>query len=122
MIFTLLKEKKTKLKKLYMADNDVTDDACDIMAETLQVNSTLEDLDVHGNKISKEAIQLILNSLRHNNTLKILNIPSSYSEDDNEQILQLCNIVNEERKHCRCQEKLNVTGFVKTYYLHTIYT
>ena len=107
MIFTLLKE-KTKLKELYMANNDVTDDACDVIAETLQVNSTLQYLNIHGNKISKEAIRLILNSLRHNNTLTQLNIPSGYSEDDKKQMLQLCDIVNEERKRRWCQAKLNV--------------
>ena len=107
MIFTLLKE-KTKLKELFMADNDVTDDACDVIAETLQVNSTLEWLNIHGNKISKEAIRLILNSLRHNNTLTQLNIPSGYSEDDKKQMLQLRDIVNEERKRHECQAKLNV--------------
>ena len=86
MIFTALKEKKTKLKKLSMADNDVTDDACDVIAETLQVNSTLEYLNIHGNKISKEALQLILNSLRHNNTLTELRLPSNYSGSDEKQV------------------------------------
>ena len=96
LIFTLLKEKMTKLKELDMANNDVTDDACDVIAETLQVNSTLEDLNIHGNEISKEAILRIINSLRHNNTLTQLNIPRDYSEGDKKQILQLCDIVNEE--------------------------
>ena len=91
-----------------MSDNDVTNDACDVIAETLQVNSTLEYLNIHGNKISKEAIRLILNSLRHNNTLTQLNIPSGYSEDDKKQMLQLRDIVNEERERRGCQAKLNV--------------
>ena len=108
MIFTLLKEKKTKLKRLLMADNDVTDDACDVIAETLQVNSTLEYLNIHGNKISKEALQLILNSLRHNNTLTDLHLPKEHSEGDKKQILALGDIVNEERKRRGCQAKLNV--------------
>ena len=108
MIFTALKEKKTKLKKLGMADNDVTDDACDVIAETLQVNSTLEYLSIHGNKISKEALQLILTSLRHNNTLTKLLVPSNYSEGDKKQILALWDIVNDERKCHGCQAKLNV--------------
>ena len=108
MIFTLLKEKNTKLKKLYMADNDVTDDVCDVIAETLQVNSTLEYLDICNNKISKEASELILHCLRHNNTLAQLRLPN-YSEDDYKQILTLQDIVNEERKHSECQVKLNVT-------------
>ena len=107
LIFTLLKDKMTKLKKLDMADNDVTDNACDVIAETLQVNSTLEYLNIHGNEISKEAILLIINSLRHNNTLTQLNIPGDYSESD-KQVLQLCDIVNEERKRRECQAKLNV--------------
>ena len=105
MIFTALKEKKTKLKKLSMADNDVTDDACDVIAETLKVNSTLEYLNIHGNKISKEALQLILNSLRHNNTLTEL---CNYSGSDKKQVLALQDIVNEERKCRGCQAKLNV--------------
>ena len=108
VIFTLLKEKKTKLKQLIMADNDVTDDACDVIAKTLQVNSTLEWLNIHGNKISKEAIQLILNSLRYNNTLRILLIPSGHSEDDRKQMLQLYDTVIEERKRRGCQVRLNV--------------
>ena len=108
MIFTVLKEKKTKLKRLGMADNDVTDDACDVIAETLQVNSTLECLNIHGNKISKEALQVILDSLRLNNTLNDLRLPSNYSEDVKQQILTLQDIVNEERKRRGCQAKLNV--------------
>ena len=108
MIFTALKEKKTKLKRLSMADNDVTDEACDVIAETLQVNSTLEFLNIHGNKISKEALQLILNSLRHNNTLTELRLPSNYSGSDEKQVLALQDIVNEERKRRGCQAKLNV--------------
>ena len=108
MIFTALKEKKTKLKVLGMADNDVTDDACDVIAETLQINSTLEYLNIHGNKISKEALQFIVMSLRQNNTLTELLVPSNYSEGDNKQILALRDIVNEERKRRGCQAKLNV--------------
>ena len=108
MIFTALKEKKTKLKRLGMAANDVTDDACDVIAETLQVNSTLEYLNIRGNKISKEALQLILTSLRHNNTLTELLVPSNYSEGDNKRILALRDIVDDERKRRGCQEKLNV--------------
>ena len=108
MIFTLLKEKKTKLMGLFMADNDVTDVACDVIAETLQVNSTLEYLSIYGNKISKEALQLILNSLRHNNTLTSLQLPKEHSEGDKKQILALGDIVNEERKRRGCRAKLNV--------------
>ena len=108
MIFTALKEKKTKLKKLIMANDYVTDDDCDVIAETLQVNSTLEELNIHGDNISKEALQLILNSLRHNNTLIKLLVPSNYYDSDKKQVLALQDIVNEERKRRGCQAKLNV--------------
>ena len=108
MIFTLLKEKKTKLKGLGIAENDVTDVACDVLAESLQVNSTLAHLSIYGNKISKEALQLILNSLRHNNTLTDLRLPEEHSEGDKKQILAHGDIVNEERKRRGCQAKLNV--------------
>ena len=108
MIFTVLKEKNTKLKELCLADNFITDDACYVIAETLQVNSRLEYLDIYRNKISKEGSQLILNSLKFNNTLRTLDT-DNYSENDNKQILALQDIVNEERKHRGCQVKLNVT-------------
>ena len=109
MIFTILKEKDTKLKELCIADNVITDDACYVIAETLQVNSRLEYLDIYRNNISKEASQLILNSLKFNNTLRTLDLSDNYSEDDKKQILALQDIVNEERKHRGCQLKLNVT-------------
>ena len=102
-IFSLLKE--TKLKVLAMADNDVTDEAHDTIAKTLQVNTTLEHLNIHGNKISKEASQIILDHLRHNNTLTNLFLPSKYSEYDNKQILKL---LDEERKCHGHYTKLNV--------------
>ena len=108
MIFTLLKEKKTKLKELDMCSNDFTDDVCEVIAETLQVNSTLEYLYIHRSKISKETSLLILNSLRHNNTLTKLNLPR-YSKDAKNQILTLQDIFNEERRHRECQVNLNVT-------------
>ena len=108
MIFTTLKENKTKLKKLCMYDNDVTDDACDIIAATLQINSTLEQLYIHGNKISKEASQIILNSLKHNSTLNTLLLPGFYSEYDRKYLLSLQHFINEERKCHGCQVKLSV--------------
>ena len=108
MIFTLLKEKKTKLKKLEMADNDITDNVCNVIAETLQVNSTLEYLNIYGNKISAESSQLILNSLRNNNTLTVLNLPDDYSRDDNKQITTLRDSINEERRDRGCQVNLSI--------------
>ena len=119
-IFTLLKEKMTKLKVLIMAYNDINDDACDVLAETLQVNSTLWYLNIHGNKISKETIQFMINSLRYNNTVTKLHIPGDYSENDKKQILSLEYVVNEERKHCGCQAKLNCKIWLLVKFSYTV--
>ena len=108
IIFTLLKEKKMKLKELSMADNNITDDACGIIAETLQINSTVEWLNIHGNNISKEASQLILNSLRNNNTLIELFLPNNFSEGDKTQVLALLDNLNKERKLLRRPAHLNI--------------
>ena len=108
MIFTLLKEKQTKLKVLVMGNNDITDDVCDVIAKSLQVNSTIELLNIYGNNISKEASQLIIESLRYNNALTSLILPD-YSENDRKQILTIQNTVNELRKCRGCQVKLTVT-------------
>ena len=107
-IFTILKERKTKLKWLDMAGNAVTDNACNIIAEALQVNTTLKYLNIHGNKISKEAAQLILNSLQYNNVLEDLMLPDSYNEDVEQHMLTFQNFVNEERKKFGYQVLLNV--------------
>ena len=91
-----------------MANHHITDDAADVIAEALQVNTTLEYLSIYGNKISKDASQLILNSLKHNRTLTTLRLPNHYSEDDKAQLLSIQDIVNAEREHSGCQANLNV--------------
>jgi len=97
-LFTALKE-KTKLKKLVMANSNITDDICDAMVEALQVNSTLEHLNIESNNIGEEAIKLIIKSLSYNNTMSTLIIPD-YSEDVNEQLLTLRDNVYKERVIC----------------------
>ena len=92
---------------LSMSYNNITDDACDVIAEALQVNNTLEKLYIYGNKISKEASQLIVNSLRRNNSLTNLWLPM-YTEDDDKQLLSLQDIVNKERTCRGCQVMLNI--------------
>jgi len=94
-LFTALKE-KAKLKKLVMANNDITNDVCDAMVEALPVNSTLEYLDIGYNNIDGEALKLIIKSVRYNNTLTTF-IILHYSEDVNEQLLTLQDNVNTER-------------------------
>ena len=91
-----------KLKELSMALNDITDDICDIIVDSLPTNNSLMYLYIHGNKISKEASQLILNCLRQNNTMEDLYLPSNYSEEDQKQIISLQDIVNEERVRRGC--------------------
>ena len=98
VIFTLLKERKTRLKDLRMAKNDITDDACNVIAEALQDNCTLKHLDIHGNNFSKEAIKLIMMSLRQNDILTKLRLPERYPKYVEEQISIIQDIVNVERK------------------------
>ena len=103
-IFTLLKEKKTKLKLLSITNNNITDDAFDVIAETLQINTTLEYLNLFGNQISMKAIQLMLTSLHHNDVLENLLLPYDYSEDIKYQILEQRDIINKKRKERECHD------------------
>ena len=67
------------------------------MVEALQVNSTLDYLNITHNNIGKEAIKLIIKSLSYNNTLRTLRIPY-YSKDVNEELITLQDNVNTERR------------------------
>ena len=114
-ILTLLK-KNTKLKELGMAYNNITDDVGNAIAKTLQVNGTLEYLNIDGSKLSKKAILHILTSLKQNNTLKVLWLPSNYYGYNEEEILSLEVAINKKRERCGCQEKLQLNYDDDSYY------
>ena len=105
MILTLLR-KNTKLKELGMANNNITDDVGNVIAKTLQVNSTLEYLNIDGSKIARKTILHILNLLKLNDTLKVLWLPSNYIGYNEVEILSLEVAINRKRECRGCQEKL----------------
>ena len=106
MIFTLLQEKNTKLEWLDISDNEITDDSCDVIVKTLQVNNVLQHLCLNGNKISKQATQLIISSLRLNNTLAHLKISA---KDSTKILTQLQDEINVERRKRGIHVQLNIT-------------
>ena len=99
-----------------MAYNNITDDVGNAIAKTLQVNGTLEYLNIDGSKLSKKAILHILTSLKQNNTLKVLWLPSNYYGYDEEEILSLEVAINKKRECCGCQEKLQLNYDDDSYY------
>ena len=108
IIMLNLLKKNTKLKELGMANNNITGDVGDAMAKTLQVNQTLEYLNIDGSKISKRSILHILTSLKLNDSLKVLWLPSNYIGCSEKEILLLEVAVNNKRKYRGCQEKLKL--------------
>ena len=80
-LFTAL-TKGNKLKVLYISHNLITDEACDVIASTINNNTSLVWLGMSGNKISRKAAQRLLQALNNNDTLKELWLPSyCYTED-----------------------------------------
>ena len=108
-LFTALR-KNTKLKVLYVEDNDITDDALDAITTTLQSNSCLVELGMYNNPLSTEAIINIVQCLEANNTLQLLGLPYCH-ESVQENIISLQEDVNEKRKNQGCPEKLKITFY-----------
>ena len=106
-LFTALSEGK-KLRTLWIADNDITDEACDAIIMAMKKNNSLVNLDMKDNPISGECAQLIVQGLQHNNTLQILRL-HWYSEDVKERIRLSAEEVNKKRESHNCQVKLKIT-------------
>ena len=105
-LFNTLKD-NNELKRLDITYNDVTDDASDAIATVLERNSCLVKLYMHHNPLSGEAVVTIVNSLKGNNTLAVLWLPKC-PENIQKRISSLQEVVNEKRKSCKCQTKLNI--------------
>ena len=106
-LFTAIKM-NNKLKELYIAGNAITDDACDVITTALQRNSCLVELHMHYNPLSSEAIINIVQCLEVNNTLQVLFL-TKYSQDIQENIISLQELVNKKRESRGCQSKLNIS-------------
>ena len=104
ILFTAL-TKRNKLQVLNITNNLITDEACDVIATTMEDTSLVE-LWMWGNKISAEAALQLVQAIKKNNTLQLLRLPS-YTEDVEMRIRSLEEEVNKNRESRGCQTKLN---------------
>ena len=106
-LFTAVKE-NNKLKRLNIAINAITDDACDVITTALQRNSCLVELYMYRNPLSSEAIINIVRCLEVNNTIQVLWLPRC-PQDIQENIRSLQEVVNKKRESRGCQVKLEIS-------------
>ncbi|XP_065888898.1 nucleotide-binding oligomerization domain-containing protein 2-like [Dysidea avara] len=108
-LFTAL-TKGNKLKVLYIDNNLITDEACDVIATTMKNNISLVQLGMWLNKISGEAAQRLLQALNNNDTLEVLLLPyDGYTEDVEKRIRSLEEVINKNRESRGCQTKLIIS-------------
>ena len=108
-LFTSLRNNH-KLKKLSIADNVITDDACDAcdaITAALMSNSCLDTLSMRGNPLSSEAIVNIVQCLETNETMQLIRLPNC-PRATQENILSLQEVVNNKRTSRGCQVKVEV--------------
>ena len=74
-LFTTLAGKGNKLKKLYLAGSNITDEACNVIATAMKENNSLVELDIRKNPISMDGIKPIFQAIQHNNSLQKLLLP-----------------------------------------------
>ena len=74
-LFTTLTGKGNKLKKLYLAGSNITDEGCNAIATAMKENDSLVELDIRKNPISKDGIKPIFQAIQHNNSLQKLLLP-----------------------------------------------
>ena len=103
-LFTALKDNK-KLKKLNIADNDITDDACDAITAAFESNTCLVELYMDHKPLTSEAIVKIVNSLKVNNALTLLWL-SQFPEDIKRTITLLQEDINKNRENRGCQSEI----------------
>ena len=105
-MFTAVKD-NNKLKRLHIARNAITDDACDAITTALERNSCLVTLIMYRNPLTGEAIVNIVNALKVNNTLEVLWLPYC-PEDTKKTISSLQEVINKNRQSRGCQVKLRI--------------
>ena len=99
LLSALGKNKKKKLRVLWINNNNITDDACGAIVKALWNNHSLVELTMGGNPISVTTAQQIVKALAHNNTLQNLVLPY-YDTNDQERITESAKEVDENR-YCR---------------------
>jgi len=72
---TALSDKKSKLNRLALTFNDITDEGVQYLAEMLKTNQILTQLWLGFNKITDHGVELLMNVLTyHNKTLHVLSL------------------------------------------------
>ena len=107
-IFTALRNAKySQLRLLEISSNNITDDACMVIAITMKINKSLKRLEMYKTSISIKGVEILLKALQSNTTLATLGLPK-YSNDDTSKIRLLQRIVNDKRKECNCSVELKI--------------
>ena len=106
VLFTAV-AKGNKLQLLYISQNNITDDAGDVIAASLKINSSLCWLRMRSNKISAKTAQHVVKALQQNNTLQELWLPF-YPDFEIDRIKLLQEEVNKHRENRGCQTKLTI--------------
>ena len=105
-LFTAVKN-NDKLKRLIIAINSITDDACDTITTALERNNCLIALHMYSNPMGSETILNIVRCLEVNNTLQFLELPYC-PQDIQEKVGYLQEIINKKRESQKCQVKLEI--------------
>ena len=74
-LFTTLAGEGSKLKILYLAGCNITNEACNVVATSMKQNHSLVELDIRKNPISIDAIKYIFQAIQHNDSLQKLLLP-----------------------------------------------
>jgi len=83
VFFSAALKKGNTLQQLYVCNNNITDEVCNMIATLLKENTSLIKLWIDGNKISALFAQHLVEALHHNNTLQEISLPR-YSADAKE--------------------------------------
>ena len=97
-----------KLKTLWITANEISDEACQTISETLRINTSLVRLKMGGNLFGGESAQLIVSALEYNDTLEELGLPG-YSKEIKAKISVQLSIIHEKRIVRECRVQLEIT-------------
>ena len=105
-LFTALKD-NSKLKRLNIDYNDITDEACNAITMALERNNCLVTLSMWRTTLTDATITKIVQSLKVNNTLQLIGLPQC-SQTTLENVKLLQEVVNKKRENRGYQVKLEV--------------
>ena len=97
----LAKNKKKKLRVLWINNNNLTDHDCSAIVKAIRNNTSLTELIMHRNQFSVTSALQIIQALAHNNTLQSLTLPW-YETNNQEKIIESAKQV-EESRYCRIE-------------------